>query len=327
MERLDRYLSEESSYSRSEGKKLIRSGRVTVNGQVEKRPEAKVDPGSDRICADGVEIRPAGRICLMMNKPAGYLSATRDSRVKTVIDLIPEPFADRLFPVGRLDKDTEGLLLLTNDGSLAHDLTAPSRHVSKTYFAVIDGRPQEDMIRAFREGLDIGEKRKTLPALLMFPSVDGDFLEERGLLDHGRGQDGTGTQGSGAAVLPQDHGRGPDAAQTAGEASVLSGTVQDRMISREMMQEFCLKGIALSDFARCGEDECCAAVSVTEGKYHQIKRMFGAAGREVHFLKRIAVAGLMLDPSLERGAYRRLTEEEFRLLQPGSSELRRANPV
>ena len=295
MERLDRFLSEESPYSRSEGKKMIRSGRVSVNGQIQKIPETKIDPQQDRVLVDGEEIRPAGTICLMLNKPAGYLSATKDRSAQTVIDLIREPYADKLFPVGRLDRDTEGLLLLTNDGALSHDLLSPSRHVSKTYFAVIDGKPQESMISAFREGLDIGEMKKTLPALLMFPTVDGDFLEEHGIL-HG--------------------GRKKDAPCAEADTGIFPGAVSSRMITREMMQEFCLKGIALSDFARCGEDACCAAVSVTEGKYHQIKRMFGAVGRKVLFLKRIAVAGLMLDPALRSGEYRKLTEEEFRLLQP-----------
>lgn len=279
MERLDRFLANESSFSRSEVKKMIRSGRITVNGRPDVQPEQKIDPEADIVLADGVRIQSAGRICIMMNKPAGYLSATRDGRQRTVIDLVREPWADKLFPVGRLDKDTEGMLLLTNDGALSHRLLSPARHVSKTYFAIVTGKPEQEIQARFMEGLDIGEKKKTLPAQLMFLSVDGDFLEEYV----------TGMEVSGA-----------------------DGTMPSGMISARQMQEFCLRSIALSDYARCGDDECCTAVSVTEGKYHQIKRMFMACGREVRFLKRIAMGTLMLDPKLESGAYRRLTEEEWK---------------
>lgn len=269
MVRLDRFLSEESVCSRSVGKKLIRSGRVSVNGIVSGDPELKIDPSSDEVSVDGKTVTPAGRVCLMMNKPAGYISAVRDRTQKTVTDLVREPYADRLFPVGRLDKDTEGLLLLTNDGQLSHSLTSPARHVQKTYFTVISGEPSDDLAEEFLAGIDIGERRKTLPSLLVFPTVDGDFLEK---------------------------GR------------------RDGMVPDKMIQEFCLKGIALSDYARCGSDECCAAVSVTEGKYHQIKRMFHAVGREVHYLKRISVGCLMLDPAIKPGEYRRLPEKEISML-------------
>ena len=283
MVRLDRFLADESSFSRSDVKKMIRAGRVSVNGNFDVKPELKIDPEKDCVKADGVQIMHTGRVCLMMNKSAGVLSATEDARDRTVIDLVKEPYANKLFPVGRLDKDTEGLLLLTNDGMLSHNLLSPAKHVSKTYFVIITGAPDEQLREKFREGLDIGDKKPTLPSLLMFLSVDGDFLEEH-ITQSANGEDCR-------EQLP--HG----------------------MVSPLQMKEFCIRSIALADYARCGENECCAAVSVTEGRFHQIKRMFSACGREVRFLKRIAMGGLMLDPDLEPGYYRELTKEEWKLLE------------
>lgn len=283
MVRLDRFLADESSFSRSDVKKMIRAGRVSVNGITALKPDVKIDPGKDLILADGMQIRQTGRICLMMNKSAGVVSATQDPRDKTVIDLVTEPFAGKLFPVGRLDKDTEGLLLLTNDGMLSHNLLSPARHVSKTYFVIITGAPDEQLADRFREGLDIGDKKLTKPSMLLFLTVDGDFLEEH-------------------VTRPFD-----------GEDSTIK--LPPGMVSREQMKEFCMRSIALSDYARCGENECCAAVSVTEGRFHQIKRMFSACGRQVRFLKRIAMGSVMLDPDLEPGQYRELTEDEWKLLE------------
>ena len=283
MLRLDRFLAEGTAWSRSEVKKLIRAGRVSVNGRCDVKPEMKIDPASDCILVDSVRVELQGRICLMMNKPAGVLSATQDRTDRTVIDLVSEPYAGRLFPVGRLDKDTEGLLLLTDDGNLSHDLLSPSKHVSKTYFVIITGAPDETIVTRFRQGMDIGERRRTLPAQLVFLSVDGDFL---------------------ADLKQQEETETPDAPQ-----------MPAGMISLQKMQEFCIRSIALTDYDRCAENECCAAVSVTEGKYHQIKRMFQACGREVRFLKRIGMGELMLDPELESGTYRPLTPEELALLE------------
>ena len=280
--RLDRFLAEEGVGTRAEVKKLIRSGRVRVNGADVRQPDCKLDPEKDSVEADGKKIGQTGFLYLMMNKPGGVLSATRDGRTQTVINLVKEPWADKLFPAGRLDKDTEGFVLLTNDGMLAHRLLSPRRHVSKTYFAIVSGFVTEDDVRLFREGLEIGEKRKTLPAQLVRLTVDGDFLEEK--IHH------PGVQ----------EVKNPDA---------------PLLVSRAQMQEFCMRGIALSDYARCGEGECCVAVAVTEGKFHQIKRMFEAVGREVRFLKRIAIGTVCLDRSLGSGQYRPLTEEELNLLR------------
>lgn len=170
----------------------------------------------------------------MLNKPAGCVSARTDGQCRTVLDLIVSKKRKDLFPVGRLDKDTEGLLLITNDGKLAHRLLSPRHHVDKTYEAKIQGRVTEEHVKRFREGLDIGEERLTLPALLEILS--------------------------------------------SGEIS-------------------------------------CIRVTIQEGKYHQIKRMFHAAGCEVLYLKRLSMGSLTLDESLQPGEYRPLTEEELAELQ------------
>ena len=176
MMRLDRFLSGESEMTRSEVKKKIKSGLVEVNGITAVRPEQKINPSSDEILIGGKQVKAAGMVYLMLNKPQGVLSVTEDRRARTVLDLIAQPYARKLFPAGRLDKDTEGLLLLTNDGMLVHRLISPSRHVWKIYFAVVDGemtKAHEDM---FLGGMEIGEKHPTLPAVMRRLSIDGDFL-------------------------------------------------------------------------------------------------------------------------------------------------------
>jgi len=163
--RLDKWIAAGALLTRSETKKAIKAGRVTVDGQVCKKPEQKLDQTQARVFLDGKAVAYEACIYLMMNKPAGFVSASKDRREKTVMSLLDRPYRD-LFPVGRLDKDTEGLLLLTNDGPLAHELLAPGRHVDKTYYARLDGPVGEKEIAAFREGLDIGDDKLTLPARL-----------------------------------------------------------------------------------------------------------------------------------------------------------------
>ena len=195
-----------------------------------------------------------------------FLGGVMRSGIDTVLDLIHEPYAKELFPAGRLDRDTEGLLLLTSDGKMSHELLSPKKHVEKTYYVVIDGTPDPEMVERFREGLEIGEKKPTLPAGMVFLDTDQE---------------------------------------ASGEA--ITGTIES---------------ISAADLKRCGKEECCAIVTITEGKFHQIKRMFRAVGRQVHFLKRIAVGNLWLDPTLAPGQYRPLTEEELDLLKnspPGQS--------
>lgn len=229
--RLDKFLADMGQGTRSEIKNWIRKGLVTVDGEVVKRPETKVDPDIQQ-----VELRKV-RICYqqfeyyLFHKPAGCVSATEDNLHKTVLDYLEEDHRKDLFPVGRLDLDTEGLLLITNDGALAHDLLSPRKHVDKTYYAKIDQTVTEEDVRRFAEGLDIGEKELTLPAQL-------EIIREREVL-----------------------------------------------------------------------------VTVCEGKFHQIKRMFEAIGKEVVYLKRVRMGSLVLEDSLEKGSYRRLTEDEIRQLR------------
>ncbi|MBR0381021.1 MAG: rRNA pseudouridine synthase [Eubacterium sp.] len=163
--RLDKWISDTAGISRTMSRQAIRKGQVRVNGQVQTRPESKADPESDRVVFDGIPLTYAAHHYLMMHKPAGLVSATEDPVEKTVIDLVREPVRG-LFPVGRLDKDTEGLLLLTNDGGLAHRLLSPRRHVDKCYYARLDRPVGEDEIRLFAQGLDIGDEKVTLPAVL-----------------------------------------------------------------------------------------------------------------------------------------------------------------
>ena len=142
--RLDKFLSEMGIGTRSEVKKSIAKGQVQVNGTVVKKPECKIDTEADHVQVQGQEVRYVAYEYYMLNKPAGVVSATEDARDQTVVNLISEKFRDDLFPVGRLDKDTEGLLLITNDGEMAHRLLSPKKHVDKTYFAVINGKVTEE---------------------------------------------------------------------------------------------------------------------------------------------------------------------------------------
>lgn len=227
--RLDKLLADMGYGTRSEIKKEIAKGGVTVNGTVMKKPEAKIDTERDIVCIKGEKAVYARYEYFMLNKPAGVVSATMDRRERTVLDLIEDKKRDDLFPVGRLDKDTEGLLLITNNGELAHQLLSPKKHVDKVYFARVRGTVTEEDIKMFSEGLDIGDEKKTLPAQLSILS-SGEISETR--------------------------------------------------------------------------------ITIREGRFHQIKRMFAAVGKEVVYLKRLGMGALTLDESLAPGEYRRLTEEE-----------------
>lgn len=224
--RLDKYLAEMGAGTRSEIKKAVRAGRVTVNGVPAKDAAAHVQT-DDEVCLDGARIAYEQFVYYMMNKPAGVISATEDPRQQTVLDLIDGQQRKGLFPVGRLDRDTEGLLLITNDGELAHRLLSPKHHVDKVYFARLDGPVGEAERKLFAGGLKVDDTLTAMPAAL--------------------------------EIL------GP---------------------SNEVK------------------------VTIREGKFHQVKRMFAAVGREVLYLKRLSMGPLSLDGSLPAGAYRRLTEEE-----------------
>lgn len=237
--RLDKFLADAGAGTRSEVKKLIQKGRVLVNGTPAKRPEQKVEMPGDRVCLDGTEVGAAPEfVYYLLHKPAGVVSATEDSRDRTVLDLVPEELRRKgLFPVGRLDKDTEGLLLLTDDGALAHELLSPKKHVNKTYYAKVDGVMTEEDIRKFKEGLDIGEKKPTLPAVLEIVGTEADAQKSEILL------------------------------------------------------------------------------TISEGKFHQVKRMVKAVGKEVAYLKRISMGSLTLPAELSPGECRPLKEEELAALK------------
>lgn len=172
MERLDKILAATGRWSRKEVKELVRQGRVVIAGRTALRPEEKYEL-TDDILVDGQSVKCDRFMYLMLHKPDGLLSATEDRRQSTVLDLLPEPYQKRgLFPVGRLDKDTEGLLLLTNDGELAHRLLAPKSHVDKVYFARVEGQVDEADVLAFRQGITLGDGLECLPAGLE-PLGDG----------------------------------------------------------------------------------------------------------------------------------------------------------
>ena len=228
--RLDKYLADMGKGTRSEVKKAISKGLVRVNNVIVKKPETKLDTDSDHVLFDGVLVGYAQHEYYMLNKPAGVISATEDKREKTVIDLIIERKRKDLFPVGRLDRDTEGLLLISNDGELAHRLLSPSKHVDKVYYAKIDGKVTIEDVEAFQQGVDIGEEKLTRPAKLR----------------------------------------------------VLKSGTQSEI-----------------------------ELTICEGKFHQVKRMFQAVGKEVVYLKRLQMGTLILDESLKLGEYRELTEQEI----------------
>ena len=166
MERLDKLLASTGRWSRSQVKELVRQGRVRVDGRVAARPEEKCAPEQE-LTVDGEPVCLQKFVYIMMNKPDGWLSATEDKRQQTVLDLLDKPLQRRgLFPVGRLDKDTEGLLLLTNDGDLAHRLLSPKKHVDKVYYVEVDGILDEEDAAAFRSGMTLSDGTVCLPAEL-----------------------------------------------------------------------------------------------------------------------------------------------------------------
>lgn len=162
MTRLDKFLSEAGVATRKELREIIRSGRVTVDGQTVRSPETKIRE-EQQVALDGLPVTPMGRVVLMLHKPAGYVTSTADPRDPTVMELLP-PEYQQLFPVGRLDKETEGLLLFTNDGDLGHRLTAPKHQVEKEYFAQVEGTLKEEDRKAFREGIVLRDGTRCLPA-------------------------------------------------------------------------------------------------------------------------------------------------------------------
>ncbi|MBP1754458.1 MAG: ribosomal small subunit pseudouridine synthase [Firmicutes bacterium] len=228
--RLDKYLADMGIGTRSEIKEWIRKGRVKVNNEIINKPEQKVTTDKDKISFDDAEVGYVEYQYIMLNKPTGVVSATNDNVSNTVLDLIADKKCKDLFPVGRLDKDTEGLLLITNDGELAHQLLSPKKHVDKVYFARVRGIVTEEDRESFLLGVDINDEKLTLPAKLKI--LHSDEISEIELTLH-------------------------------------------------------------------------------EGRFHQVKRMFEAIGKEVIYLKRLSMGNLQLDESLAPGEYRELTDQEL----------------
>lgn len=233
MIRLDKYLADMGIGTRAEVKKYVRQGKIKVDGQVVKTPDMKIDINLQIVTYLDNPIVYEEFEYYMLHKPAGVISATSDSKDKTVIDLITDKKRKDLFPVGRLDKDTEGLLLITNDGDMAHRLLAPKKHVDKVYYAKVKGVVTEEDVKVFAEGVSLGQGEMAKPAKLKILSSD--------------------------------------------EISEIELTIQ-------------------------------------EGKFHQVKRMFLSVDKEVIYLKRISMGSLVLDETLPLGAYRILTKEELELL-------------
>ena len=178
MQRLDKLLSEAGVASRKDLKSIIRAGRVTVNGQVVKSPETKVDEKTADVCVDGVPVGKQRTIVLMLHKPAGYVTSTEDPRDRTVMELIPQEYRYlEPKPVGRLDKETEGLLLFTNDGQLAHRILAPKKQVWKRYYAEHEGEAGESDVAAFADGITLKDGDRCLPARLI-PQGPGKSIVE-----------------------------------------------------------------------------------------------------------------------------------------------------
>lgn len=231
--RLDKYLADMGLGTRTEVKKKIRKGQISVNGMVIKEPEYKTDTETDVVLADNQPLSYETMEYYMLNKPQGVVSATEDRKEKTVLDLILSKKRKDLFPVGRLDKDTEGLLLITNDGALAHQLLSPKKHVDKQYFVRLSKPLKKEDAKKLETGVDIGEDTLTMPAKIVYT----------------------------------------------------------------------------------GQSEEEVLITIQEGKYHQVKRMFQAVGNQVVFLKRLSMGSLKLDETLKPGEYRLLTQEEIARLR------------
>ncbi len=232
--RLDKFLTEMGLGTRTEVKKILKTKQVTVNGEIVTKPETKVEPQTDQICYKGEVITYCEYEYYLFHKPAGCVTATEDNLHKAVMDYLTDTVRSDLFPVGRLDIDTEGLLLITNNGALAHDLLSPSKHVAKTYYAVIEGMVTEEDVNLFKNGVDIGEEKLTKPAKL-------------------------------------------------------------RVLESKPTSKI--------------------ELTITEGKFHQVKRMFEAVGKKVLYLKRISMGPLQLPDDLKPGEYRPLTAQEIAALK------------
>ena len=227
MERLDKVISNQTGYSRKEVKDLVKQKRILVNNELVLKSDVKVDPSKDVILLDGEEVSVKKYVYLMLNKPKGYVSATEDKTMPTVLELVPLEYSHRnLFPAGRLDRDTTGLMLITDDGEFAHNILSPKKHITKTYNVLVDVPMTEEMVVGFRDGVSL---------------IDGECK-------------------SSELIITGEY----------------SGTV-----------------------------------ILTEGRYHQIKRMFGCFGAKVLELERVGMGKFTLPDDLELGECREFTQEEL----------------
>ncbi len=249
--RLDRFLAEMKQGTRSQVKEMIRKGRVQVDQKICRDAAMKISPQKDNILLDGQRVGFADVEYYMLNKPQGVVSATEDGRYQTVTELICDAKRKDLFPVGRLDIDTEGLLLITNDGALAHELLSPKKHVDKVYFARVQGTLKDGIEARFKDGLTLLDGTKVQPA--------------------------------------------------------------DLAIERKWNE--------------ADEDFCEALLTIHEGKFHQVKRMFEAEGGKVVYLKRLSMGPLALDDTLKTGEYRALTEAEIKALKENVKEKAKAKHI
>ncbi len=284
--RLDKYLADCNIGTRSEVKKYIRKGRVSVNGVIVRDADAKVTLSEDTISMDDHELSYESYHYYMLNKPVGCVSATRDGLSKTVLEYLVKESTDGLFPVGRLDKDAEGLLLITDDGALAHNLLSPKKHVDKKYLVISDTKLCIDAEEKFLQGIDIGEDTNTLPATLS--KADIDFV--RRMQEKCAGDFPRTTQEKCAGDFPRT------------------------------MQEKCADDFSRTTQKQCADDfpegdGYAYEVTIAEGRFHQVKKMIAACGGNVVFLKRVSMGPLCLDENLLCGQYRRLTEEEVSMLR------------
>ncbi len=249
--RVDKFLSHVGIGTRTEVKKLIKQKKIKVNGRIVIDPGLKVDDDKDQVSVNGDIIRYQEYIYIMLHKPKGVISATEDKKERTVIDLINHPMKSKLFPVGRLDKDTTGLLLLTNDGHLSHQLLSPKKHVAKTYYALIDGHITEEILNKFRSGIVLDDGYACMPAVLK-------------LCSEGRKE--------------------------------------------------------LKIFKEWDKHLEIVSITIREGKFHQIKRMFEAVDMKVMELYRHQMGSLILDQSLVQGQSRELSQIELEELKTGDME-------
>ena len=293
-ERIDKILANAGYGSRTEVKALIRAGAVTRGGKAVLRPDEKYAAESAAIAVEGVDINFARHIYLMMNKPEGVVSATYDPRHRTVADLLPDRFRPREpFPVGRLDIDTTGLMLLTDDGGFAHRLLSPKNRVEKEYEALLNICPGDAVADAFERGMQIDGGVRLKPAKLLFPATPPERFTA---------PPPTSTANAFAYA-------DADATAPAPQPTSAANTFADADATVPMPPP------VSSGAPVCPDGTHWVRVILTEGKFHQIKRMFAAFGIDVLALKRVRIGSLALDPSLPPGGTRELTAAELAGLQ------------